>query len=114
MPLTDYQCKRIVSLWTETDENLAWTSMERILAMEGIITTCQTIKSIITRWQKTGCTGDCPRSGPPKNVPEDHIRCIDDAMAANDELTASDKDILTKKFGAQNVLCTARTIARHA
>ena len=42
---------------------------------------------------------DSPQSGPPRKVPEDHIRCIDDAMADNDELTAADlKDILAKKF----------------
>ncbi len=113
MPLTDYQRKRIVAAWTEANGKLPWTGMERILAMEGIITTRQTIRSTITKWQKTGCTMDSPRSGRPKKVPEDHIRCVDNAMAENDELTASDlKDILTKKFGAQTVQYGARTIAR--
>jgi len=33
---------------------------------------------------------DLPKSGPPAKVPESHARCIDDAMADDDELTACD------------------------
>ena len=90
MPLTDYQRKRIVSLWTQSGEKMTFTRMERILAMEKIITTRQTIKATIMRWQKTGSVRDFPRSGPPQKVPEVHYRCIDEAMTDNDELTASD------------------------
>ena len=92
---------------------MTMTRIARVLAMEGIVTTCQTIKSTITRWQKTGNVRDLPRSGPPKRVPESHYRCIDEAMTRNDELTASAlKDILTKKFAAANVQYGVRTIAR--
>ena len=56
---------------------------------------------------------DRPRSGPPKKVPETHYRCIDEVMSENDELTASVlKDILKKKFGAEDVRYGTRTIAR--
>ena len=56
---------------------------------------------------------DCPRSGPPKKVPEDHYRCIDNAMAENDKLTASDvKEVLIKKFGVDKVQYSIRTIGR--
>ena len=42
---------------------------------------------------------DCPRSGLPKKVPEDHYQCIDNAMAENDELTASDvKGVLSRNL----------------
>ena len=48
-----------------------------------------------------------------KKVPESHYRCIDDTMTHDDELTASSlKDILIKKFGAENVKYGIRTIAR--
>ena len=56
---------------------------------------------------------DCPRSGPPLKVREAHYKCIDDAMAENDELTATDlKDILVKRFGSDKVQYGIRTIAR--
>ena len=78
--------------------------------MEGIITTCHTIRNTITRWQKTGSVQECPRSGPPKKVPESHTQSIDDAMTKNDELTASAlKDVLTKKYGEENVQYGIRT-----
>ena len=110
--LNDYQWRRIISLWTQSKKT-TFTELERILATEGILTTRQTIKATITRWQKTGSVRDCPRSGPPQMVPEVHYRCIDDAMMNNDELTASDlKDILVKMFGADKVQYSVRTIAR--
>ena len=56
---------------------------------------------------------DRPRSGPPTKVPEAQYHCIDDAMTHDDELIASSlKDILNKKFGAENVKYGTRTIAR--
>ena len=113
MPLSDYQRTRIVSVWTQTGQKMTMTRIARVLATEGIVTTHQTIKSTITRWQKTGNVRDLPRSGPPKRVPESHYRCIDEAMTRNDELTASAlKDILTKTFAAANVTYGVRTIAR--
>ena len=46
-------------------------------------------------------------------MPEDHYRCIDNAMAENDELTASDvKEVLVKTFGADKVQYSIRTIGR--
>ena len=113
MPLTDYQWKRIIALWTETEGKLPWTTLERMLALEGLITTRQTIKRTITRWQNNGSTVDSPQSRPSRKVPEDHIQCINDAMADNNELTAEDfKDIPTKKFGPHRVCYGERTIAR--
>ena len=98
MPLSDYQRTRIVSVWTQTGQKMTMTRIASVLAMEGIVTTRQTIKRTITRWQKTGNVRDLPRSGPPKRVPEIHYRCIDEAMTRNDELTASAlKDILSKQ-----------------
>ena len=48
-----------------------------------------------------------------KKVPEYHYRCIDNAMGQDDKLTASSlKDILNKRFGAENVKYGTRTIAR--
>ena len=70
--LNDYQRRRIISIWTQSEKKATFTELERVLAWE--------------------CEGrDCPRSGPPRKVPEEHYyRCIDDVMAENDELTASD------------------------
>ena len=100
MPFNDYQCMRIVTLWTECDGKLSWSKMERTLSEEGIITTRQTIKNTINRWLKTGLVIDMPRTGAPKKVPLTHYRCIDEAMSTNDELTATDlKDILSKNLG---------------
>ena len=77
------------------------------------MTTRQTIKATIIRWQKTGSVMDCPRSAPPLKVPEAHYNCIDDPMAENDELTATDlKDILVKRFGSDKVQYGIRAIAR--
>ena len=87
--------------------------VKRELALGRIITTHETVQNTITRWCATGSVRDCPRSGPPRKVPEAHYRCIDDAMATNDELNASAlKDILEKRFDAENVKYGARRIAR--
>ena len=80
------------------------TSIETMLAIEGIHTTRQTVKNTIERWQKTGDVRDCPRSGPPVKVPQEHYRCIDEALAINDELI--------KRFGADKVQYGVRTITR--
>ena len=46
-------------------------------------------------------------------MPEDHYRCIANAMAENNKLTASDvKEVLIKKFGADKVQYSVRTIGR--
>ena len=112
MPLSDYQQTRIVSVWTQTGQKMTMTRIARILAMEGIVTTRQTIKSTITRWQKTGNVREFPISGPPKRVPESYYCCIGEAMTRN-ELTASAlKGILTKRFAAANVQYNVRTLAR--
>ena len=99
MPLSDYQRRRIVSLWTQSGKEMTFTRMETILAMEKIITTRQTIKATFIRWQKTGSVRDFPTTGPPQKVPELYYCCIDEGMTKNDKLTASDfKDILSKKL----------------
>ena len=113
MPLNEYQRGRIVALWTQCEGKWTLAQMRRILALEGIITTSMTISNTISRWHLTKSTRDCPKSGPPAKVPESHSRCIDDTMADNDELTASDlKDILIKEFGVEKVQYGERTIAR--
>lgn len=54
-----------------------------------------------------------PRSVCPVKVPEEYYRCIDDSLAMNDELTASDlKDIHIKRFSPEKVQYGVRTIAR--
>ena len=60
MPLTDYQQRLIISLWTQSKESVTTTSIERTLATEGIHTTLQTVKSTIKRWKITGDVRDCP------------------------------------------------------
>ena len=113
MPLTECQRGRIVALWTQYEGKWTLAQMRRVLALEGIVTTSPTISNTILRRCLTKSTRDLPKSGPPAKVPESHARCIDDAMAANDELTACDlKDILVTKFGADNVQYGERTIAR--
>lgn len=98
MPLSDYQRRRIVFLWTQSGEKKTFTKMETILAMDKIITTWQLIKATITRWQKTGSVRDLLRSGPPQTVPAFHYCCIDETKTKNDKLTASDlKDILSPR-----------------
>ena len=88
-------------------------SIERTLAVEGICTTRQTVKNTIVRWQKTGDIRDSLRSAFPVKIPDDHYHCIDEAMAMNDKLTASDlMDILTKRFSADKVQYAVRTITR--
>ena len=113
MPLTNNQRERIVALWTQPGRKVTIAQVKRDLGLEGIMTTHETVKDTITRWCATGSVCDCPRSGPPKKVSEAHYQCIDDVMGENDELTASSlKDILTKRFGAENVKYSTRTIAR--
>ena len=113
MPLTNYQRERIVALWTKPGHKVMIAQVKRDLALEGIMTTHETVKNSITRWCATGSVCDRPRSGPLKKVPEAHYWCIDDAVVKNDELTASSlKDILTKKFGAENAKYGTRTTAR--
>ena len=113
MPLTAYQRERTVALWTQPGRKVTIAQVKRDLALEGIMTTHETVKNTITRWLATGNVCDRPRSGPPKKVPEAHYRCIDDAMAQNDELTASAlMEILKKIFGAENVPYGTRTVSR--
>ena len=89
------------------------TSIERTLAMEGMHTTLQTVKSTIKRWKITGDVTDCPGSVCPVKLPEEHYCCIDDSLAMNDELTESDlKDIHIKRFSTEKVQNGVRTIAR--
>ena len=81
---------------------MTMTRIARVLTTEGIVTTRQTIKSTIARWQKTGSVRDLPKSGPPKRVAESHYRCIDEVMTGNDERTANAlKDTLTKIWGSK-------------
>ena len=97
----------------KTEGKLPRITLERMLALEGVITTCPTIKRTITRWQKTGNTTDSPSSGPPRNIPKDHNRCINDEMANKNELIAADlKGILTEKFGPHHAQYGLRTIAQ--
>ena len=113
MPLSDYQRKRTISLWTQSEGRKTPTEIERLLAAEGIRTTRQTVKSTITRWQESGSVRDRPRTGPPRKVPERHYRIIDEAMSKDDELTASDlKELLAKTFPTDEVQYSERTIAR--
>ena len=65
-------------------ENVSYWLTWKSFALNFSCSYCQTIKATVNRW-KTGSVNDCPRSGPPKKVPEDHYRCIDNAMAENDK-----------------------------
>ena len=113
MPLSNFQRRRIISLWTQSDGKRKLTAIKKLLALEGTITTHQTIRNTITRWQETGSIKDRPRIGQAKTISESHYRLIDEAMAENDERTAADlKKLLSEKFGEENVTYSERTIAR--
>ena len=113
MPLSDFQRQRIISLWTQSDGKRTLTAIKKLLALEGVITTHQTIRNTITRWQETGSIRDRPQIGQAKTMPDSHYRLIDETMAENDECTAGDlKKLLFKKSGEENVTYSERTIAR--
>ena len=83
-----------------------------LILIQALFTPCKSLLLVeITNCLTISCRSE--RGGPPTKVPEAHYRCIDDAMTHDDELTASSlKDILKKKFGAENVKYGTRTIAR--
>ena len=113
MPLSDFQGQRIISLWTQADGERTMTEIKKILALKGTITTHQTIRNTISRWQDTGSIKDCPRIGQAKTIPLSHYHLIDEAMAENDERTAGDlKKLLAETFGEEKVTYSERTIAR--
>ena len=100
MPLSDFQRQRIISLWIQCNGKTTPTKIKRILALEGIITTHQTIKNTITRWKETGLIRDRPRIGQMKIIPPSHYRFIDVAMSENDEYTAAElkKMLIVNQF----------------
>ena len=109
MPLTNYQRRRIIFLHSSNESPAA---IRRILLAEGVYTMHPTVVRTIRRFEETGQIKDRKKSGRPKTVPESHYRFIDEAMAENDELTASDLlDKLRKKFGDE-VRYSKRTLAR--
>ena len=113
MPLSDFQRQRNISLWTQCNSKTTSTKIKRILALEGIITTHQTIQNTITRWKETGSIRDHPRIGQIRIIPPSHYRFIDDAMSENDEYTAAElKKLLIGKFGEDKVPYSERTISR--
>ena len=113
MPLGDFQRRRIISQWTQADGKRTLTEIRKILALEGTITTHQTIRNIIARWQETGPVKDRPRIGQAKTISLSHYCLINEALAPNDELTAGDlKKLLVEKFGDKKVTYSERTIAR--
>ena len=110
MGLTRYQRERVLELWKMSGKNAMYTSIQKALGREGIITTRQTVRSTIDRWEKLGSVCDSVRSGRPKAMPDNHYRYIDELLSMNDELTASDLvEQLTLKFG--EVRYSERTVA---
>ena len=111
MPLTKYERQRVVGI--VSDVRLKPGQIVHMLGAEGILTTSQTVMRTLTRWKETGSYEDRPKSGRPKTVPETHYRFIDEKMAENDELTASDlMELLVDKFGRFECSYSLRTIAR--
>ena len=111
MPLSEYQRRRIIFLWTGGGVTKA--KIKRTLAREGVFTTHQTITNTITRWQATGSVHDRQRIGQVKAIPPAYYHFIDATMTNNDELTASDlKMLLVKEFGEDKAVYSERTVAR--
>ena len=110
MPLTKYE-RRVVSI--ASDVRLKPGQIVHMLGAEGILTTSQTVMRTLTRWKEMGSYEDRPKSGCPKTIPETYYRFIDEKMAENDELTASDlMELLVDKFGRFECSYSLRTIAR--
>lgn len=87
--------------------------MERILATEGIKTTCRTIQTPLPDGRKLTLLKNAPEMDPLRKYLKPTLESIDDAKTGNDELTAPALlDILTKNYGADNVQYGIRTIAR--
>ena len=113
MPLTDYQRKRIISLYLESDTKKTPVQIQRIMQSEGVQTSYQTVQRTIQRWKETGNYKDRSRKGGVKRVLEEHYRFIDEAMSKKDELTASDlMDMMQDKFGHEAIRYSLRTLAR--
>ena len=91
MPLSEFESRRLISLWTQSNGQKAASQIKRTLAQEGVFTTLQTIKNAITRWQETGSVLDRLWKGQAKTIPLNHYHFINDAMAENDEHTGEDK-----------------------
>ena len=91
MPLSEFESRRLISLWTQSNGQKAASQIKRALAQEDVFTTLQTIKNAITRWQETGSVLDRLWKGQAKTIPLNHYRFINDAMAENDEHTGEDK-----------------------
>ena len=107
--LSDFERRRLISLWTQSNDHKTASQIKRALAQEGDFTALQTIKNTINRWQEIGSILDFPQNGQAKMIPLSHYRFIDDAMAENDEHTAGDlKKLLVDKFGKDKVTYSAR------
>ena len=113
MPLSDFERRRLISLWAQFNGQKTASQIKRALAQERDFTALQTIKDTITRWQEIGSVLDRPQNGQAKMIPLSHYRFIDDAMAENDEHTAGDlKKLLVDKFGEDKMTYIKRTISR--
>ena len=111
MPLTKYQRERIVSLHLQSKGSAS--NILKLLAIERIYTTKQTVLNTLARWKETGSCEDRPKSGRVTKIPKVQYKYIDDKMVVNDELTASDlMDLLQRKFGETSIAYSVRTIAR--
>ena len=111
MPLTKYQRERIVSLHLQSKGSAS--NILKLLAIERIYTTKQTVLNTLARWKETGSCEDRPKSGRVTKIPKVHYKYIDDKMVVNDELTASNlMDLLQRKFGETSIAYSVRTIAR--
>jgi transposase len=111
MPFTDFQCKRIVSL-SEGSVLRTAAEIRRILLAEGVSTTHTTVQRTLSRYWETGLFQDRKKSGRPKTVPQHHYEYIDELMAADDELTASDLYEKLKEKYHEEVCYSKRTASR--
>ena len=67
---------------------------------------------MLWRFKETGKFQDRKRSGRPKSIPDQHIKFIDEAIAEDDELTASDLlEKLKEKF-REEVQYSEQTLAK--
>ena len=111
MPLTDFQRKRIVFL-SEGSVLRTAAEIRRILLAEGVLTTHTTVQRTLSRYRETGSFQDRKKSGRPKTVPQHHYKYIDELMAADDELTASDLYEKLKEKYHEEVCYSKRTASR--
>ena len=106
--LTTYAKQRIVALKQTGADELTSTDIHKILLLEGVRTTPQTIRFLM-RYCKTNSINRASGSGHLSKLTEDVLRLIDVEMKKNDETTAT---TLCTFFLQHGLEISIRTILR--